>query len=78
MNAANTVNAGVQIARFKKLLLSYDSLLNGYYDLKIGFKETIKEAESMEEKRKINKELRPYIMKLDAKIELLKDLKRNQ
>ena len=78
MNAANTVNAGVQIARFKKLLLSYDSLLNGYYDLKEGFKETIKEAESMEEKRKINKELRPYIMKLDAKIELLEDLKRNQ
>ena len=78
MNSANTINAGVKIARFNKLLLSFDSLLEGYNDLKEGFKDTIQEAENLEQKRKINRDLRPYILKLDAKIELLNDLKRNQ
>jgi len=78
MNSANTINAGVKIARFNKLLLSFDCLLEGYNDLKEGFKDTIQEAENLEQKRKIKRELRPYILKLDAKIELLNDLKRNQ
>ena len=45
MNSANTINAGLKIARFNNLLLSFDSLLEGYNDLKESFKDTMQEID---------------------------------
>ena len=75
MNAANTVNAGAKIARLYKLLLSLDS--SGYEDLLNSFKDRIREAKTLKEKRIIQREVKEPIIKLEAKIELLNDLKRD-
>lgn len=75
MNAANTVNAGAKIARFHKLLLSLDP--SGYEDLLNSFKDRIREAKTLKEKRIIQREVKEPIIKLEAKIELLNDLKRD-
>jgi len=71
MNAAHTANAGAKIARLEKLYLSLDC--SGYEDLLKCFKGKIKEAKTIGDLRNT----KDAILKLEAKIELLEDLKRD-
>lgn len=77
MNSANTINAGVKIARFENLKMTMDEYLKSYELTIDHIKKEISKIKCSKKKKEKIEYLKHDIINLEGRIELIKLLKLN-